>query len=376
MSVYLGPRAAIDLMFEVGGIDAAKVMDFQNRNGLTAEQVVTMAGAAIGAANATILERYGGLFYLTGEVYARYRNGEGAVGKTPRKSEFVPADGVRGRETGNMLPLFDHEDALEWSAIYLRDAYESSLRADLQVVTERWENRVDTDIMERVFSNLNFAMGTGYVVPWAIGDDANVPFIPPQYRLKEFDSTHTHFLTHANQASSDYAAILGSMIVHLRHHGIMGNLTAFVSDDDVDKYTGMTGFQEIKHPDVTIVTGGSAAVETVTGINEGLPGEIFGYFNTKGRGRVALRSWGSIPTTYLWMTRSYGINNPGNGIAVRVHSSVPFGLRPDVRVTSSLTPEIERIALRGTFGVGVNDRLNGVVGQVNNAGAYSAPTWS
>src|SRR5690606_4306419 len=93
------------------------------------------------------------------------------------------------------LPLRDYEDANAWTPLYLRDAHDAQITADLQLIADSWENRVDDDVLRRIFSDTENAIGSaGYDVPWAIGSGVNVPYIPPQQPgFAAFTSSHTHF---------------------------------------------------------------------------------------------------------------------------------------------------------------------------------------
>jgi hypothetical protein len=131
-------------------------------------------------------------------------------------------------------------------------------------------------------------------------------------------------------------------------------------------WASVTGFVEINPANISVITGGSSAVRFVTGELQGVPGELFGFFKTN-MGIVELRYLEIVPTLYAWMTRSFGDNNPNNGIAVRVHPTGSFGMVPDPQVTSSLSPRLKSINANATHGIGVNRRTNGVAGMLGNA---------
>jgi hypothetical protein len=135
----LGARAAIDLVLPPS-IDTSRVLAFQLRNGLTAAEMIARAVAACTVKNEAIIARYGGIIYLTQSTFAYYTAGSGdGRRKTPKKVEFKMADGVRSEQSGHMLPIEDFTDAVAWTPEYLRDAFESQLNADIQVVTDSWQ---------------------------------------------------------------------------------------------------------------------------------------------------------------------------------------------------------------------------------------------
>lgn len=367
MASIIGPRLAADLIFPVGGMDATRILNFQNRNGLTPEQIVAKAAGAIGGANEAVMARWGGVSYITEDTFARYRAGVGGTArKTPKKTESTQTDPVQGILSGHMLPIQDYEDALMWDWQYLRDAYEAQIDTDVQEVADAFRYRCEVDFLNRIMSNAENAIGGGYDVPWAIGTGTNVNFIPPPYQAYQFTSSHTHFVPNSGSDAAARLTVLTTMIQELRHHGISGTLALFVSVNDVANWAAVTGFVEINPQNIQVVTGGSAAVRFVTGELNGVPGELFGFFKTN-FGVVEVRYLEIMPTNYCWMTRPYGENNVNNGIALRVHPTQPFGMAPDVQVTSSVMPQLKGINLKATHGVGVNRRVNGVAGMVGNA---------
>jgi hypothetical protein len=373
----LGPHALIDNLATYTGIDWSRVMATRNDQGLTALAILQQAYAAVGGVNQALIQRYGDLLYVTNSDTVIYRNTDGTRSKTPVKVDFAPNDPIRSGSTGHMLPQRDYEDALAWSHLWLRDARQGDVDADLQTITERWENRVEDDIWQRVFTTTENAVGAGYDVGWAIGTGTNVNFIPSASNGETFTSAHTHFKYTGTATSAGVLAMVELMVKDLRHHGHSGNLTAFVSEADVDTYVGMSKFVALQPSGFMIVPGnGSAAVQVATATVSGMPGELFGYLNTS-RGIVELRYYSRIPTGYIFITKSYGNNNPANGLALRVHRSTPFGLMPTPILARTMTPEMEMVQLRATHGVGVNKRLNGVAGYfLNAASSYVNPSFA
>lgn len=376
----LGARAALDLVLPAS-IDASRVLAFQLRNGMTAQEMIARAVAACAVKNQAIVARYGGVLYLTGAPYAYYTQGSGdGRRKTPKKVEFKVSDGVRSEQNGHMLPIEDFTDATAWTPEYLRDAWETQLNADIQVVTDSWQNRIDTQILTRALTNTENQLGSGYDVPWAIGTGTNVNFIPPQYgSYPPFDATHTHFVAQAGGLSGALCdTILEKLVTQLRHHGKTGKLTAFVSESDLDSFIAIPNGKFVRFVPqglaIQPIAGASGAPVFISEQDlQGMPGEIFGVFISKLGPTVILRAHEGIPTFYLWMTKSYGNNHPNNGLALREHPVQGFGLLPDPQLTKSVNPQLDYIQFKGVHGVGVNDRLNGVAGYMNNA-TWANPT--
>lgn len=371
----ISPRTAVEIALP-SSIDAAKVLNFQLRNGKTAAEIVRDAAQVIGVVNEKLMARYGGLITITEAPYAYYGQGDSSAGKTPESTEFVDPHPVKGNVSGHMLPVHDYKDALAWTPEYLRDAYERQIQVDMQLIADRWENRFDYDWVKRVLTTTENAIGSGYDVGWAIGTGTNVNFIPPQYLGVAFSTSHSHYNGVAGAVSGTTAkTATDANIADMREHGFEGDLVQFVSSTDVASYAAMAGFVQYV-PAGVIVTGGStsAPVYTKVGITEGLPGQVFGYYTSLG-GLVELRSHPRFPTGYAWMTRSFGVNNPKNGVAVREHPAVGFGMYADPQLTNSINPRLDKILFHATHGIGVNDRLNGVASYIGNA-TYASPTIS
>lgn len=362
----IGARAAIDLALPTG-IDGAKVLQFLNhRSNLTAEQVIAQAAAIIGAVNTELAGRYDGLFAETQTLYAYGVQGT-TTGKTPIKAEFKRADGVRTENIGHMLPIHDYEDAVEWTPQFLRDAFQTQIDGDLQLIADRWRNRVSEDIWRRALTNTETLIGSaGYDVPWAIGTGMNVNFIPMQWKDFQFDSTHTHFVV-KDDASNDWDDLLLAMHKELLHHGHTGRAVCFTSFTNVPQVRALASddatFVKLQPAGFQIVTGGSSPIQVATGEVEGMPGELYGYITTP-YGAIEMRWDGYVPAKYAFMTHSYGRNNGRNALALRTHPSGGFGLAPKPQVTSDINPELDFVKFEATHGVGVNDRTNGVAGYI------------
>lgn len=378
----MGPNAAVQLALPAG-VDGASVLGFMLRSGMSAAQMIAQLAAAIGVVNQEVADAFGGMYSITQEPYANYVAGDGARTKTQPKVEYARNKSKRGKESGNMLDLLEFQDSLEWTQQWLRDARQTQIDSDVSVIIEDWRARVLDDFLTRIFSNAENAIGSGYDVPWAIGTGVNVPFIPPQNKGKNtaFTSSHTHF-QYAASTNVDAAAVkamLKTLVNELRHHGHTGRLVALVSDSDVDAYTAMGAeFVKLQPGQFTVVSGNSAAPVNITnGEVQGVPGELFGYYNGP-KGVVELRYHDRISTGYQFVTKSYGPNDIRNGLAVRVHPDFGFGLRLDPKGNGSLTqPQLEYIDVEGMHGIGINSRTNGAVGYIaNGASQYVAPSFT
>ena len=378
MARILGPRALIDNALPTG-VDASYIMNFEMQEEMTPQEVISMASTVIGEANEYLMNTYGGLVYVTERNHARYSQGGGARRMTPLGSEFVEEDGYISENVGHMLFLNDYKDATPWSRDYLERAIREDLRADIVMKRDDWINRIDYDVITAMFRSSEIAVGgAGYSTPWAIGTGMNVNYIPPQWMSNPFDSTHTHFLrVNASATDTNTISTLEAMAVHLAHHGFTGRKIAYVGDTLADLLTASTNVKVIRFipPEATLTAGStSAPVLTARGILEGVPGEVICMVQTKA-GMVEVRRHDRIPTNYVWMGKSFGRDNERNPLAIRVYPGKGFGLTVNPQVDRSINPTIDKVLFKGTHGVNVNDRLNGVAAQIATGGTtYVEPT--
>lgn len=375
----LGPRALIDIALPTG-VDAARVFAFQLEEGVTADTAISMAATAIGDANEQLGQRYGGIVARTSRAFARYRQGSGTSTMTPKAAEFAGADPIRGEQIGNMLPRNDFQDALGWSRDFLERADTELLRFDVQEIRDRWINRVDYDVVLRLLSSAENLIGAaGYDVPWVNGTAGSVDYIPPQWRGKSFTNSHTHF-GRINGAISTTTTVtaLEAMAKHLSEHGHTGRKVAIVSEADLSYYTGITNgkFAQMIPGEFRLTAGSTAAAAlSVAGELQGIPGELFGYYNSD-YGVIELHAHERFPTTYLWMGKSYGDNNPSNSLALR-EDKKGFGLQVIPILDGQMVPQLDKLNFKATHGVGVNDRTNGVAWQIaSGSTTYAEPTIS
>lgn len=374
----LGVRQLIDIAIPTG-IDGAAIFREALKSGMTGEEAIRTAAAAVGVANERVRSRFGGFSHFTNELYAMNRNGSGSARRTPEKAEGAINDPVRSLQIGHMLPLKPYQDVLGWSWEYLKKASLALLRGDVAEVAEAWENRVAYEFWTRVLTNTENAIGSGYDVPWAIGTGTNVNFIPPQFGNNTFDSTHSHFNFHdANSVTWATAAALA--MLDLRHHGHTGRVSLTISSADVGSFqTSAAGSFARLTPNNFVYVGGntSTPVAYSPGSIEGVSGELIGYLMSDW-GEAEVRYDESIPTNYAFMTKSYGVDNPRNGVAIREDEDYGgFGMY--VRPILESTPErdLEYLKCDAALGVGINDRTNGVaIYRAAGAVAWVNPTIS
>lgn len=379
MGVAIGPRTLLDNALPTG-VDATVLFERGLENGLTTQEIIEAASVVIGETNMALEAQYAGLMYFTERDYSRYRQGDSGRRPTPKAVEFSEPEGKRAAKTGHMLPRNDFYDRTEYTEEYLRRGNREDMRDDLMLVAESWRDRVDLDVLTRALTTTEELIGTsGYSPGWAVGTGVSVPYIPPKNGSIDFDSTHTQYLrvNGAISAANVETALKNAarLLSRLRH---VGRKAVLVSEADLAYYTGITSGNFVRFvPQAFNTQAGSTQIVIAQGELEGIPGELFGYYLSD-YGVLELRYHERIPTTYGFMTKSYGTNDPRNGLAARIEPNVGFGLMvdPEFRQGGSGL-RIGKVEYRATHGIGVNDRTNGIAFQVASGGAtYSSPTIS
>lgn len=376
MAIILGANSLIDIAFPAG-IDTALLKQYDRETGVSNEQIISAVIALIGEVNENLRAVYGGMLYFTERADVLYRQGAGERTETPRSGEFSYNDAVRSGEQGHMLPRYDYEDNLQLTKMFKRRGDLELLRYNLELICERWVNRVDKEIWTRALTNTEEAVGGGYSTGWAIGTGTNINYIPPEYRGNTFDATHTHYNFH-DANSVTWTTAIDEAMLDLRHHGHTGTLSLWISQADVGTFTALSNMSRLTSGNIILVGGNtSSPVRYSRGDIDGVPGELVGYWDGQW-GQAEVRYHPRIPTKYAFLTKSYGVDDPRNGLAVRVDPEpYGFGLKVEPMLTPTLTPKVERLYFEGTHGVGVGQRLNGVaIFRDSGAGSYTNPTIS
>lgn len=356
------------------GVDPNILFQRGLEDGISTQEILELAATLTGENNTKLENEYGGLMYFTERDYSRYRQGE--AGRTPTKlsAEFSRTDGKRASKVGHMLPRNDFEDTIEYTTEYLERGNREDVRDDIVIVNESWRDRVALDVLTRALMTTENLIGaSGYSPGWAIGTGTNVNFIPPKNGNIEFDSTHTQYIrVNAAISNANVETALKNGARLLARLGHTGRKAALVSEADLTYYTTISANFVRFIPREFVTQAGSTQITTAEGELQGIPGELFGYYLSD-YGVVELRYHERIPTTYGFMTKSYGANDPRNGLAVRIDPK-GFGLMLDPEFRMGTVARLKWLDFRATHGVGVNDRTNGLAFQVASGSAtYSNP---
>jgi hypothetical protein len=357
-----------------GTWDLNYLRSFNGRDGvgLQFDQIARTIGIGFNAFNASLVapDSYWSRYITrTTEIGVEYDNGGDAEGLQPI-GEYTPSDPIKGDWAGHMLPMRDYGGAIGWTYWMLRRANANRINNSLRRVIERAGNTWERALLNRLFSpTADTVGGTGVSVPFADGGVADATYAATSYGGVTFNTSHTHFLVRPDTADGR-AASANDMANHLREHGIMGPYDLVIPEVDIDSWMALDGTQTtfarfIKPTRDGMITAG---VETRVQLDERYIGIIE-------VGRTFFRVYAAtrLPTDYAGAFKPLGLDSPDNPLAVRYEAGYPLGLTMigEIRIFP-----LENAQAAFTFGVGVNNRLGGVLTQFKASGSYVAPTIS
>lgn len=360
------------------GWDATTLARWSFRNGRTYDQLRSEIVAGLQGVNNEFLARWGDLIYITTEQAVEYEDG-GGTGEMIDVTELDRVEPQRGETKGHMIDLREIGDAIGGTEKFFRDARESIITASVAGLVRRGLNTWEKRLLTRATSNTVKTIGTaGYDVPFA-NASGTVTWTPPSFGGKAFASSHDHFIGYNSGASATLADVLDGLAATLHEHGHAAPFTAYVSEASVTAIRGLTNYVQ----PVQFVRDRGAATTgpqfSVQGQMTEMPaagGRMIGYYDTA-YGAVELRSTNRLAAGYVFMYRSYGVNNPNNPIWVRVHPEVGFGFYIKEIPSYNTNYPVKTIEVRAEQGFGVGrDRTNGANGYLVSGGTWANPTIS
>ena len=357
------------------GVDGTRLAQWQLRSGKTYQAWVSEAAQALAGFNAEMARTWNWLTYITEDLMMEYPNG-GSVTPMPQLPDTDRIDPRHGTTIGHMIDLIAYGDAIGGSKRWFRDAREAQFDADMRrlVLSAQW--RFEQLVLTRCFTNTENLVGTaGYDVPFVRGTGGNVDFAPPAYGGEAFTTSHDHYMGVAS-ASYGFGDMLEQMAENLQEHGHEPPYIGMVSRADIASYKALPDFVEPLPANVIIVDRGTTAADTGAALFSRETREFgkIGGFNS-GYGYIELRATNRIPTAYAFIAKSYGENNPGNPIAIRVHPDLGFGALVVPETTQDDDYPLKQLDVEFEFGISVGrDRTNGVAGYRVSGGTWANPT--
>jgi hypothetical protein len=374
MADVLGPLTLQNKALPTG-VDGARVAQWAMRDGITYGEFVNRVALALGAANEALMNKWGFLFNVTDEISMEYGQGGGTTNPMTELTDIDKHPLVHGQTIGHMLPLKFYGEAVGGTWRYFRDVRSAQIQAAITTIVNRGIWRFEQRLLTRAFSNTEEAIGSGgYSVPFVRGTGGNVDFAPPSYDGVDFATSHDHFNGYNLSTPLAMSDVLEGLAVELAEHGHMAPFTAIVSRADIALFSALTNFVTIVDTAIQVIDRGSST----TGSNFFARGERdlgrIGWYQSS-VGLIELIASGRVPTGHVFMTKSYGTNNPRNGLAVRVHPDQGFGFFIVTKTSENLDWPIEQVDVGLEFGVGVGpDRTNGAAGFLVAGGTWVAPT--
>lgn len=372
MAEVLGPMQIVQRALPTG-VDGTKMAEWRMRDGTTFRDFVNRTALAIGDFNAELARRWSSFYYLTDMDILEYPDG-GSVTALQLITDVDRVDMVHGQTIGHMLDLKPYGGAVGGSWRYFRDSREAQIVSTIRTIVRRAEWRFEQALLTRALTNTENAIGSaGYDVPWVRGTGGNVDYTPPAFGGEAFTSSHDHFVYN----NTGYGELLEAGAETLQEHGHMAPFDCLVSRADLASYTALPNFVKLVAPMVQIIDRGGESTSPryfMAGNPDVAGGGLIGHYQTD-YGPINLYTSNRIPTTYAFMTKSYGSNDPRNGLAVRVHPDQGFGLFIVASAADEDAYPVKRLNIEFEFGVGVGqDRTNGVALKKNSS--WTNPTIS
>lgn len=373
MAEILGPLTLQNKALPTG-VDGARVAQWLMRDGITYGEFVNRVALALGAANAALMDKWGWLLNVTDEITMEYPDGS-AVTPMTELTDIDKHPLVHGSTIGHMLPLKFYGEAVGGTWRYFRDARMVKVSAAITTLVNRGIWRFEQLLLTRAFTNSEEAIGSsGYSVPFVRGTGGNVDFTPPAFDGVTFLNTHDHFNGYNLSTPLAMNDVLEGLALELAEHGHVAPFTAIVSRADIALFGALTKFVEIVDSTVSVIDRGSSTTGSQFFARGNRDIGRIGWYQSN-VGLVELVASGRVPTGHVFMTKSYGTDNPRNALAVRVHPDQGFGFFIVTKTSENLDWPVEQIDVGFEFGIGVGmDRTNGAEGFLVAGGTWAAPT--
>lgn len=325
------------------------------------QQVLAQHNADVEAASSVFIERqtenHTLLYKLPGGGRLQKLGGKAQAGAVKASGEWSVS-----------FPLEDFGDQIAADRIAYAYMNTEALQRHLNTVMIRNVNTVRYEILRAILHGASRTFkdelyGDLTIQPLASGDSV----VYPPVLGAEDGATENHYLvsgydaTAISDANNPYETLANELEEHFGAPSGGSNLVAFIHHDEVAETKALADFDEV--PDRFVRPGNDTAVP------EGLPA------NTPGRiiGRVSgmwVSEWRWVPSGYI--------------VAMHLDAPKPLIQRVDPTFTGlprglQLVAESDRYPFTQShyehrFGVGVGNRLNGVVMQLTTNASYSAPS--
>lgn len=266
------------------------------------------------------------------------------------------------------LPLEDYDamivaDEVDWAYMTAGE-----LQLYLDSVQAQYINAFRHEMLVKMFKNTNTTFtdrlkGSLTIVPLANGDTVTYPPVLGS----ETEATDTHYLesgyaaTAISDTNNPYVTIYEELVEHFGDRTGGENVLVMINQAEAPETKALTDFTEV--PDADIRSGDN--VDVPAGLPMA-PGRILGKTNN-----CWVSQWRWMPANYM-----LGIHLDAEApLMMRVDpagTGLPRGLAMRTGPSSDMPFEGSRWGAR--FGLGVTNRLNGVVMELGDGGTYTIPT--
>lgn len=352
------------------GWDAGELKKIELADGTNLDEVYNLISAGLSVTNGELFSDplYGTMLAETDEVALEYRNG--VVNGMQERSEYTKADSRRDATIGHMIPLKSFDRKLGWTWDFLRKARMKQIESDIAGAIYDVKDNFQRLSLTRFFSTAYNTIATaGIDAPLVDGTTASLSYQPPSYAGKTFATSHSHFDRRTDDATGR-AAALNAGARHLYEHGITPPYIAVIPEADIADFAALTGWFKRDY--------GIQYIRTDSGANFGVMSmseQFVGGFESE-VGLVYVWASPRIPTNYLGMYKSYGINDPRNSVLIRGDKQYGAGavLLP---AQALMQHPLQEAYILHEFGPGISEgRLNGYCCYFASSGDYTVPTIS
>lgn len=378
MAEIQGPLTTLNNQLP-SGLDATRIAQWMLSEGYSYSMLRSDVAAGLIALNGELMSAWGDMMFITFEQFMEYANG-GAVSDMPELTEYDLAELIKGDTIGHMIDLKARGNGIGGTWRTFRDMRKATMLASLRNIVVSGRNTFEKMLLTRALTNTVNTLGTsGYDMPFC-NASGTLTYTPPTVGGNAFASTHNHYVGY-DSSSKGFGDMLNGIAENLSEHGHQAPFDVKVSETDIASYQALTNFIRPVPTNVVVIdragaTSGNQFFENnqmETPPDSGA-GYYIGSFLTT-RGLVKLFATARIPTKYAWGYKSYGINNPRNPVAVRVHPDQGFGFWINEVASDNDKFPVARIQIEVEYGISVGeDRTNGAAGYLVAGGTWANPT--
>jgi hypothetical protein len=267
------------------------------------------------------------------------------------------------------FPLASFRDALGGDRISMAYMTSQDLQRHLDTIRVRYVNTVRFEILEALLNSaqdtfVDELWGSLSIEPLANGDTV----VYPPVLGSETEATDNHYLEsgYAASAISDsnnpYATVAAELEEHFGTPSGGANIISFINNAQTAKTRALTEFVDVT--DLGVSPG--ATISTIVNSPRNIPGKLLGRCSDSG---VWIAEWRWIPANYL-VTVHLDAPAPLKRRVDPSYTNLPRGL---TLVSTETEHPFETSIYDARFGMGVGNRLNGVVLELGTGGTYTVP---